>query len=133
MVICSLTKAKHWIQLSTTNTVLYLSLRYWNVRISEAVVWSCSAKNMLCKTHRCLLWHRSFLWTLRHFKEHFFFAEHLQWLLLAFASIGIFYSNTVCNKSAAGAWTCLVSSYGGANDFISTCIFLKIITFFIKI
>ena len=43
------------------------------------------------------------------------------------------YSNTVCNKSAADAWICLVSFYGGAKDFIFTCIFLKIITFFIKI
>ena len=62
-----------------------------------------------------------------------FFAEHLQWLLLAFAPIEIFYSNTVCNKSAAVAWICLVSFYGGAKDFIFTCIFLNIITFFINI
>ena len=62
-----------------------------------------------------------------------FFAEHLKWLLLAFAPIEIFCSHTVCNKSAAEAGVCLVSSYGGAKDFIFTCIFLKIITFFIKI
>ena len=37
------------------------------------------------------------------------------------------------NKSAAEAWICLVYFYGGAKDFISTCIFLKITTFFIKI
>ena len=28
---------------------LYLSLRYCNVRISEAVVWSCSVKRVFCK------------------------------------------------------------------------------------
>ena len=37
------------------------------------------------------------------------------------------------NKSAAEAWICLVYFYGGAKDFISTCIFHKVITFFIKI
>ena len=62
-----------------------------------------------------------------------FFTKHLQWLLLVLAPIKIFYSNTVYNKSAAEAWICLVSFYGGAKDFIFTCIFLKIITFFIKI
>ena len=62
-----------------------------------------------------------------------FFAEHLQWLLLAFASIEISYSNTVCNKSAAEEWTCLVSFYGGAKDFVFTCMFCRIIFFFIKI
>ena len=59
--------------------------------------------------------------------------SHLQWLLLPFAPTDIFYSNTVCNKSTAEAWICLVSFYGGAKDFIFTCIFVKIITFFIKI
>ena len=58
-----------------------------------------------------------------------FFAEHLQWLLLAFAPIKIFYSNTVCNKSAVEAWICLVSWYGGAKDFIFTYIFPRIVTF----
>ena len=52
---------------------------------------------------------------------------------LVFAPIEISYSNTVCHKSAAEAWICLVSLYGGANDFIFTSIFLKIITFLIKI
>ena len=51
-------------------------------------------------------------------KNTFFFAEHLQWLLLAFAPIKIFYSNTVCNKSAADAWICLASFYSGAKDLI---------------
>ena len=49
---------------------LYLLLRYW-----EAVVRSYSVKKMFlkfCKIHRYFLWHRSFLWTLRHFKEHLF-------------------------------------------------------------
>ena len=48
-----------------------------------------------------------------------------------FASIEISYSNTVskvCNKSAAEAL-----KSGGTTDFIVTCIFLRIITFFIKI
>ena len=71
-----------------------------------------------CKIHSCFRWHRSFLWILRHFKEHLFFAEHLQWLLLAFAPIKIFYSNTVCNKSAADAWICLASFYSGAKGLI---------------
>ena len=39
----------------------------------------------------------------------------------------------VCNKSAAEAWICLVSFYGGVKDFIFTYIFLRTITFFIKI
>ena len=52
---------------------------------------------------------------------------------LAFAPIEVSYTNTVCNKSASVAWICLVSFYGGAKDFISTCIFLRIITFFNKI
>ena len=43
------------------------------------------------------------------------------------ASIEIPYTNTVCNKSAVEAWICLVSFYGGAKDFIFTCIFLRII------
>ena len=54
---------------------LYLSLRYCNVRISEAVVWSCSVKKVLIKifqNSQVFLWHRSFLWILRHFKEHLF-------------------------------------------------------------
>ena len=49
------------------------------------------------------------------------------------AAIEIFYSNTVCNKSAAEVWICLVSFYGGAKDLIFTCFFLNIITFFIKL
>ena len=61
-----------------------------------------------------------------------FFAKHLKWLLLAFAVIEIFYSYTVCNKSATDTWICLVSFYGGSKDFIFTYIFVKIITFFIK-
>ena len=35
--------------------------------------------------------------------------------------------------SSWGVWICLVSFYGGAKDFISTCVFLRRITFFIKI
>ena len=45
----------------------------------------------------------------------------------------ISYSNTVRNESADEACICLISFYGGAKDFIFTCIFLRIITFFIKI
>ena len=115
---------------------LYLPLRYCNFHISEAIVRSCSVKKVFlkfCRIHRCFLWHRSFLWSLRNFKEHIFFAEHLQWLLLAFTPIEISYSITICNKSAAEAWICLLSFYGGAKDFIFTCIFPKIITPFIKI
>ena len=37
----------------------------------------------------------------------FFFA------MSAFAPIEISYSDTVCNKSAAETWICLVSFYGG--------------------
>ena len=42
-------------------------------------------------------------------------------------------SGICTNKSAAEAWICLVSFYGGAKDFISTWVFLRRITFFIKI
>ena len=52
-------------------------------------------------------------------------------LLLAFAPIEISYFNNLCNKFAAEARIGLVSL--GAKDFIFTCIFLGIITFFIKI
>ena len=38
----------------------------------------------------------------------------------------------LCNKSVAEAGICLVSFYGGAKDFIFTCISLRIITFFFK-
>ena len=62
-----------------------------------------------------------------------FFAKNPQWLLLAFTPIEISYSNAVCNKWAAEVWICLVSLHGGAKDFIFTCIFLRIITIFIKI
>ena len=110
---------------------LYLLLRYWNPRISEAVIWSCSVKEVFLKIlqNSRVLWHRSFLWILQHFKEHLFSIEHLKWLLLAFAPIELFYSHTVCNKSAAEAWICLLSFYSGVKDFIFTCIVLKIITF----
>ena len=104
--------------------------------LSEAVVWSCSVKNVLLK-----ILQNSLVFTLAQefpvnfakFWRKLFFIKHLQWLLLAFAPIEISYSNTVCNKSAAEVWICLVSFYGGAKDFIFTCIFLRIITFFIKI
>ena len=66
------------------------------------------------------------------FQRTLFFAKHLKWLLLAFALIETFYSYTVCNKSAADTWICLVSFYGRSKDFIFTYIFLKTITFFIK-
>ena len=46
-------------------------------------------------------------------KNTFFFTEHLQWLLLAFAPIEISYLNTVCNKSTSEAWICLIFFYGG--------------------
>ena len=115
---------------------LYLSLRYWNARISEAVVRSCSVKEVFLK----ILQNSQVFPLAQEFPVNFatfwrtpFFAEHLKWLLLAFAPIEIFYSHTVCNKSAAEAWICLVSFYGGAKDFIFTCIFLKITIFFIKI
>ena len=126
---------KQCIQLSTTNTI-YTLASYWNAGISEAVVWSCSLKEVFLK----ILQNSQVFPLAQEFPVNFatfwrtpFFAEHLKWLLLAFAPIEIFYSHTVCNKSAAEAWICLVSFYGGAKDFIFTCIFLKIITFFIKI
>ena len=66
-----------------------------------------------------------------------FFTEYLQWLFLAFAPIEISYPNTVCKKSAAEAWVCLVSfsmvKNGVAKEFLFACIFLTMITFFIKI
>ena len=62
-----------------------------------------------------------------------FFAEHLQWPLLEFGPIEIFYSNSVCNKSADEPWIYFVSFYDGAKDLIFACIFFQIITFFIKI
>ena len=40
---------KHCIQLSTKNTIYISSLRYYNVRISEAVIRSCSAKKVFLK------------------------------------------------------------------------------------
>ena len=62
-----------------------------------------------------------------------FFRRTRQRLFLAFAPIEVTYTNTVHNKLAAEAWICLVSFYSGVKDFIFTCIFLRIITFFIKI
>ena len=115
---------------------LYLSLRYWNICISEAVVRSCSVKKMFLKilqNSQCFLWHRSFLWTLRHFKEHLFSQNTFSGCFWHLHESRFSILNTVYNKSAAEAWICLVSFYGGAKDFIFTCIFLKIITFFIKI
>ena len=118
---------------------LYLSLRYWNARISEAVVRSCSVKEVFLK----ILQNSQVFPLAQEFPVNFatfwrtpFFAEHLKWLLLAFAPIEIFYSHTVCNKSEAEVWIWLVSFSGGAKDFIFTCIFhvfLCIITYFIKI
>ena len=126
---------------------LFLLLCCRNVRISEAVVRKLFCKKGVLKTftkfagkHPCQslilkkvagLRPGIFLWILRNFKEHLFFTEHLQRLLLAFARIEISCSNTECNKSAAEAWICLVSFYG-AKDFIFTCIFLRKISFFIN-
>ena len=119
--------SKHCIQLSTTNTI-YISL--FVIAISA---FRSSRPELFCKKG-----------VLKNFAKFTgissgtgvsceFFAKHLQWQLLAFAPVEISYSNTVCNKSAAEAWICLVSFYGGAKDFIFTCIFLRIITIFIKI
>ena len=119
-------------QLSTTKAISLASLLKCPHFRSSLPELFCK-RGVFCKIHRCFVWHRIFLWILRHFKENFFSAEHLKWLLLAFAPIEIFYSHTLCNKSAAEAWICLVSFHGGAKDFIFTSIFLKIITFFIKI
>ena len=62
-----------------------------------------------------------------------FFHRTRQLLFLAFAPIEVTCTNTVHNKSAAEALICLVSFYSRVKDFIFTCIFLRIITFFIKI
>ena len=40
-----------------------------------------------------------------------FFTEHIQWLLLAFSSIKISFSDSVCIKLASEGWRCLVSFY----------------------
>ena len=86
---------------------LHLSLRYWNARISQAVVRSCSVSEVFLK----ILQNSQVFPLAQEFPVNFatfwrtpFFAEHLKWLLLAFAPIEIFYSHTVCNKSAAEAW-----------------------------
>ena len=98
-----------------------------------------SRSELLCKKS-CLrpatlfkkrLWHRCFPINFMKFLKTPFFTEHFQWL--AFATLKIPYSNTLCNTSAAEAWICLVSFSGGVKDFIFKCIFLRIITFFIKI
>ena len=105
--------SKHCIQLSTTN----LSLHYCNVCISEAVVQSCFLKKLflkLCKIHRCFLWHRSFLWILCNFKEHLF------------CRTPSVVASGICNNR-------YFPFYGETKDFIFTCTFLRIITFFIKI
>ena len=85
---------------------LYLSLRYCNAGISEAVVRSCSVKEVFLK----ILQNSQVFPLAQEFPVNFatflstpFFAEHLKWLLLAFAPIEIFYFHTVCNKSAAEA------------------------------
>ena len=106
-------------------------LGYWNTRISEAVVRSCTVKEVFLKifqNSQVLLWHRSFLWILQHFKEHL--CSQNTWsgcfwdLLESRFSILILY---VINQQVR--CECLVSFYGGAKDFIFICIFLKIITF----
>ena len=71
--VSRINKALHPVLYNKYN--LYLSLRYCNVHISEAVVPSCSLKKRLIKilqNSQVFLWHRSFLWILRHFKEHHF-------------------------------------------------------------
>ena len=127
---------KHCIQFSTTNTI-YIS-RF----VIVMPAFRSSRPKLFCKKgvlknfykiHRCFLWHRIFLWILPNFKENLFMQKNPPWLLLAFTPIEISYSNVVCNKLAAEVWICLVSLYVGAEDFIFTCIFLRIITIFIKI
>ena len=102
---------------------LTLFLRYPHSRSSCLELFckkSCLRPAILLKKR---LWHRCFPVNFANFLWRPFFMEHLQWLLLAFAPTEISYSNTVCNIS--------VVATSEAKDFIVTCIFLKIITFFI--
>ena len=126
---------KHCIQLFTTNTI-YISR--FVIAISA---FRSSRPELFCK--------KSLLKNFAKFTEvssgarvscefcenlkEILFCKNLQWLFFSFALFKISYSYTVCNKSAAEAWICLVFFYGGAKDFIFTWIFLRIITIFIKI
>ena len=55
------------------------------------------------------LWHSCFPVSFAKFLRTPFFTKPLQWLLLAFARIESSYSDTVCKKSIAWTWICLVS------------------------
>ena len=140
-------RKKHCIHLSTTRTIYFSCFVVAMSVFQKQLPESCSVKKVFLKlsqnlqenTHvRVSFWKKLQAWGLvfscescEILKNTFFFTEHLQRLLLAFARIEIPYSNTECNKSAAEAWICLVSFYG-AKDFIFTCIFLRKISFFIN-
>ena len=94
---------------------LFLLLRFDNFCISDAVVRNCSVKKSCLSPTTLLkkrLWRSCFAVNFVKFLRILFVIEH-QWLLLAFASIEISYSNTVYNISAAETWICLVSFFSG--------------------
>ena len=101
---------KHCIQLSTTNTI-YISRFVTTIsafRSSRPVLLT--VKKVFLKRVSCEF--------LTNFKEEFF-CKTPTVVLLTFAPIEIFYSNTVCNKSPAEAWICLVSFHGAAKTSFS--------------
>ena len=104
---------KHCIQFSTTNAIYISGFVTANICISEAVVRSCSVKKVFLKflqNSQVFPQAQEFPLNFATFYRAPFFTEHLQQLLLAFAPIEISYSYTVCNKSAAEVWICLVLS-----------------------
>ena len=113
--------SKHYSQLSTTTSLASL-LQCLHFRSSRPDLFF--GKGVLKNFAKFIsfLRQRILLWILWHFKKHFFRRTP------PVAASGI-----CTNKSAAEAWICLVSFYGGAKDFISTCVFFRRITFFIKI
>ena len=105
---------KHCIHLSTTKAI------YFSCFVLQCPYFRSSRPELFCKKC-CLrpatllkkrLWHRVFPVNFAKFLRTYFFTEHRQWLLLAFAFIEISYSNTVCNISAAETWIWLVSFNG---------------------
>ena len=99
---------KHYIQLSTTTSLASL-LQCPHFRSSRPDLFF--EKGVLKNFAKFIgfLWQRIFLWISWHFKKHFFRRTP-----------PVTASGICTNKSAAEAWICLVSFYGGVKDFIST-------------